>query len=737
MTRVLLYGDTSLNIIDGSSIWLTSVTEMLSPLFDEVHVLLKMSVSNSRLLNAIACRDNVTVHPTSDDGQIRGTRDDALTPVTAAERLRRLTERVDPSMVLVRGLDACVAAAAHPLLAKRLYAYITDLPFPFNRLSPNTISRVRRVASASQRMFAQTESARSYLEVIAPEAAGKTLLLPPQVPDYFFSELDAPSGELRPHPHASAPVGSLECPLRMTYAGKLAKDWRTLEMLELPRALAEYGVSAELTVLGDKFQRDKSDRTWHIRMRSALLAAVAEPDSGVTWKGGLPRHLVSQALSTAHIGLGWRSPALDSSLELSSKVLEFGASHVAPLINRTSDHEALYSSSYPLFVDSDDLAHAAARIAAGLEHLDTARDIARAASERHRMSSIRSTLQTQLARSHVLRSDSSLKSSHNTLIATHDPKFLGEILNDLDAREGERLEVDRWETLHTHDEETSKDLLKNASTVFCEWAGPNLAWYSHRVSPQQTLVTRLHAFELRGKWWDDVNTARVDTWVFVSEHVRRQAVEQLGLDSAHTLVIPNSVDCTDFNRPKMRDAQFHLGMAGIVTFNKRPDRALDLLHQLIEVDDRYTLHIKGRMPWEYSYEWKKPAQRLAYEAFFDRIRNDESLQSHVVFDPFSPDISNWFRSIGIVLSPSVSESFHMAAAEGMASGSVPLVWDRQGAVDIFGDSFIVTSLNEALERVLTLRDASKFASASQAARQYALRWDVPDITREWSRVLVA
>lgn len=88
MTRVLLYGDTSLNIIDGSSIWLTSVTEMLSPLFDEVHVLLKMSVSNSRLLNAIACRDNVTVHPTSDDGQIRGTRDDALTPVTAAERLR-------------------------------------------------------------------------------------------------------------------------------------------------------------------------------------------------------------------------------------------------------------------------------------------------------------------------------------------------------------------------------------------------------------------------------------------------------------------------------------------------------------------------------------------------------------------------------------------------------------------------------------------------------------------------
>ena len=40
--------------------------------------------------------------------------------------------------------------------------------------------------------------------------------------------------------------------LRIVYAGKMAKDWKTLEMLEIPKHLRKLGIESELLVVGDK-----------------------------------------------------------------------------------------------------------------------------------------------------------------------------------------------------------------------------------------------------------------------------------------------------------------------------------------------------------------------------------------------------------------------------------------------------------------------------------------------------
>ena len=82
---------------------------------------------------------------------------------------------------------------------------------------------------------------------------------------------------------------------------------------------------------------------------------------GVVWHGGKPRAEAMAIAAAGDIGLSWRHPELDASLELSTKVLEFGALGLPVIVNRTPMHEALLGADYPLFAASlDDVADVAA-----------------------------------------------------------------------------------------------------------------------------------------------------------------------------------------------------------------------------------------------------------------------------------------------------------------------------------------------------------------------------------------
>src|SRR2546429_9858944 len=81
-------------------------------------------------------------------------------------------------------------------------------------------------------------------------------------------------------------------------------------------------------------------------MRAALEGG------GVTWHGGRSREEARRLPGSCDIGLSWRHPDLDASLELSTKVLEFGALGLPVILNRTPMHEALLGADYPLFAVS-------------------------------------------------------------------------------------------------------------------------------------------------------------------------------------------------------------------------------------------------------------------------------------------------------------------------------------------------------------------------------------------------
>lgn len=718
--RVLVYGDISPNVIDGSSTWLASIVEVLAGAGAKVDLLLKYSYNyESGILDRVLQLAEVsTIAPASSSGVVEG-----HTPVSAAGQAASLISDTVYDAVIVRGFDACNEFSRLSGSASFLWSYVTDLPFPLTKLSPRNINRLNRIAANSYRMLSQTESSRSYLESIAGAASGKTELIAPMIPGYqSSSDKSDPFAELR-----------------LVYSGKFAKDWRTLELLELPSALRARGVNARLDVVGNKFQKDPAERRWHILMENRLRELSSDADSGVIWHGGVPREESMKIISRSHVGIGWRTSRLDSSLEVSTKMLEYASLGVAPLVNRSTEQALVTGSDYPLYSNAKmDVDAAASLLSGSLGQLDALGNEVKEWAAGYSMLNAARLWRKRLDSLPEHRTVSMSTSRRRSLVvAAHDFKFMGELMSVIKKDARFEVSTDTWRGLHEHDEKVSTALVSNADTILCEWCGGNAVWYSNRKKHGERLIVRLHGFELRrGRWLSKIAWDNVDLLVLVSEYYREVAIAKLGLGRERTAVIPNMIDCDDLARPKIDGAEFNIGLLGYVPFLKRPDRALDLLEELRAVDTRFNLTIKGRDPWEYPHYWNSPVERENYLDFYGRIRDTPSLRDAVRVEPFGPEVANWYRTVGAVLSPSDHESFHLAPAEGMASGALPVVWNRAGAVEVFGEHFVFSSMSSMVEALANPNSLVNSAVDRNSLRQEARRrWGLESVSDRWLQVL--
>jgi glycosyltransferase involved in cell wall biosynthesis len=660
-TRALVYGDIDLNLIDGSAIWLQSVTQALARAGCAVTLVLKAPVRTSRLIAPLLAEPGVTVRRPSEEDLLDG--GGRLPAAAVPELLARLDAEQRYDLVVLRGRAVTAAAAQCEKFAGRLWPYLTDVPQSVPGLTSEAADELTMIASAARYLLCQTEELRCFLEGSIPAACGKCVLLPPMLADI-------------PGTRGAAAAGT---PLRLVYTGKFAPRWNTLEMTELPGLLSAQGIAAELHMAGDKFH-DGPDG-YQQRMRTAL------DRPGVTWHGGRSREEAMRLAVSCDIGLGWRHPDLDASLELSTKVLEFGALGLPVILNRTPMHEALLGADYPLFAASlADVAAAAAATAADPVLYRRAADRTSAAAEEFTLDRAAERLRGYLARAVPKRVPAS--SPLRVVVAGHDLKFFTPLLEDLRLQPGLEVRCDQWAALGQHDPAVSQELAAWADVVICEWCGPNAVWYSRHKRRGSRLLVRLHRFELASPYPGQVKIGAVDQVICVSKHYARLCRERTGWPAEKVAVIPNALDVAQLDRPKLDGARFHLGMIGIVPSRKRLDLALDVLEELRREDDRYLLFIKSGMPWEHWWVWQNPAEREHYAAALRRVQRSPLLHGAVVFDDAGPDVAAWLRRVGFVLSTSDDESFHVAPAEGMASRAVPVLRHWPGAETIYDRRWI-------------------------------------------------
>jgi len=719
-SRALVYGDIDLNLIDGSAIWLQSVTQALARAGCTVTLVLKAPVGTSRLIAPLLAEPGVTVRRPFEEHLLEG--QGPLRPAAAIDLLAKLDTEQRHDLVVLRGRAVTAAAARSEAFTGRLWPYLTDVPQSVPGLTPEMAGELEMIASAARYLLCQTEELRCFLEGSIPAVCGKCVLLPPMLADI-------------PSARGASAAGT---PLRLVYTGKFAPRWNTLEMTELPALLAARGVASELHMAGDKIHGGAGG--YQQRMREAL-----EGD-GVTWHGGHSREEAMRLAASCDIGLSWRHPDLDASLELSTKVLEFGALGLPVILNRTPMHEALLGADYPLFAASlADVAAAAAAAAADPGLYRLAADRTGRAAEQFTLDRAAERLRGYVADA-VPRGGqgaggsggSAPRASTRVVVAGHDLKFFAPLLSYLRRQPDLQVRLDQWAALGQHDPAASRELAAWADVVICEWCGPNAVWYSRHKRRGSRLLVRLHRFELRSPYPGQLKIGAVNQVVCVSRHYARLCREYTGWPETKVATVPNALDIAQLDRPKLDGARFHLGLVGMVPSRKRLDLALDVLEELRREDDRYLLYVKSGMPWEHWWVWQNPAEREHYASALRRVQRSPLLRGAVVFDDAGPDVAAWLRRVGFVLSTSDDESFHVAPAEGMASRAVPVLRHWPGAETIYDMRWIHRGPVEMAAAILAHADeGDRRAAGHDAHAQAVAAFNLTRVCEAWHGLLSA
>lgn len=697
--KILVCANPDLNYIDGSSIWAQTITLALAATGQaQVDFLPRSKPRRDEMYGPLRQCPHVRILAT-DAPDYRGMARRISLPAMAT-----LAAGLDAShhynVIVVRGLEVAQALLQHPLTLSKCWLYLTDIPQDASRVDSPLRDQLQALAHGCQLVLCQSQGFVELWQALVPGLeSGKLRVYSPVIPDL---------------PASIEPLAKR--PVRAVYAGKFKAEWMTLEMTEAwPSVQAEIAHS-ELVMMGDKIHDETHRPGYAGQMRKAL-----EKTPALRWLGAQSREQVQVQLQQARVGLSWRDENMNDTLEYSTKILEYGGAGCAAILNRNPLHEQLLGADYPLFANSK--AEFQSQLVLALSN----EQVAQSAAQRLQAVAARHTFS---ARVKQLRQwiDALPPSTARTvvLVAGHDLKFFTPLQRKLQATGRFVFLVDQWRGHDKHDASVSRKLLAQADVIFCEWCLGNLVWYSRNKQPHQRLVARFHLQERELPYVNEATWDAIDHISYVSEFIRREGQAVFGFPQSKTSVIDNLLDENRFTaRTKTADARFTLGIVGVAPARKRLDRALDVLEALLEQDDRYCLRIKGRHPLEYGWLLGRKDELAYYQQVFERINSSPFLRHKVIFDPPGDDVNDWFTMVGFILSPSDFESFHMAVGEGALTGALPVIWNWDGASEIWGEQWIVHSLEQAVERVMQAPPAagkSLTLPVRMASEQVVARW---------------
>lgn len=276
------------------------------------------------------------------------------------------------------------------------------------------------------------------------------------------------------------------------------------------------------------------------------------------------------------------------------------------------------------------------------------------------------------------------------LFAGHDLKFLQDVITSYQSDPSFDVLIDQWKNHTDHDEEWSRECLDKADIIFCEWGLGNIQWYSNHKKNGQRLLVRIHLQEnQRPEFLRNANIDNIDYFIFIAPYRYEEFVAMHGIPRHKTKMIFNTVDVEKFNLEKLPEAKYTLGFIGMVPWRKRFDRALDIFEKLWKEDNRYVLRVKGKRPEDYPWMLSKSRkdEMAKYDALYRRIE-EAPWKDNVIYDGHGNDMPEWFQKVGYILSTSDFEGSHQAVAEGMAAGSVPIIYDWDGADTVYPKDFV-------------------------------------------------
>jgi glycosyltransferase involved in cell wall biosynthesis len=282
-----------------------------------------------------------------------------------------------------------------------------------------------------------------------------------------------------------------------------------------------------------------------------------------------------------------------------------------------------------------------------------------------------------------------------------------------------------------------------ADTIFVDWSLGHAAMLSTLDPGTTRVIVRLHSYEAFTVFPHLIDWSRVDDLVFVSEPLREftmaVAPRLAGPGAPRTPVITNAVRLARYRQPKTDQARFTLGLVGLSAIAKDPRWAFQVLRELRRHDERYNLVLVGK-----EMDGGPNAVAAAYHRKYAADVAD--LEGHGALRRVgqTDDVAGALTDVGIILSTSVRESFHLGLIEGAASGALPVVRDwpffahqQHGASSIFPADWVVATPADAARRILEHTATEEaWRKAGEAAAEHAMvTWDWTVTQQQYDRLL--
>lgn len=319
-------------------------------------------------------------------------------------------------------------------------------------------------------------------------------------------------------------------------------------------------------------------------------------------------------------------------------------------------------------------------------------------------------------------------------ILGHKLSFIDELARDIARASGSTVELDEWPNLGApSDVQRARGVLARSDVLIGEWGRPNNVWIQRHARSDKRLIVRVHRYEVTTEFPRAIDMNRFDAGVVIVPWVGRALVQKFDWPAEKLVYIPNYIHTEYFRREKLPGAEFTLGIVGITPDLKRLDLALDLLAALRKEDLRYTLRVRGQLPTGHIHWSTNSAISEQWENVLFRLRTERLLRGAVHFDAPGRDMAAWFEGIGVILSLSDLEGSHVALAEGMASGALPIARPWPGVRTLWPADCVFHGMDDAVDQILRAQDESwrsetidRFAAHPSLDQQRVIQawWDL-------------
>ena len=121
------------------------------------------------------------------------------------------------------------------------------------------------------------------------------------------------------------------------------------EMFQAFKHIKEITPDSTFEIVGDKFHNKPYVEGFEKRVKEGLNSTP-----GVIWHGGVSRSEANELMSRVMITSGWRDDSFDSTVEISTKVLESAALGIPILMRPAPVQIAVFGEDLPIWIKSEE-----------------------------------------------------------------------------------------------------------------------------------------------------------------------------------------------------------------------------------------------------------------------------------------------------------------------------------------------------------------------------------------------